>query len=136
MTKNRVAELRIKNMLTQKELSEKINMNHSVLSRIETGERAIRDNELIDLASFFNVTTDYLLGRSSNPKLTSKDEKQINLDLTKLKEDITAGTLRMNLDGEDIDDEIKEYIINNMENALIMAKIKAKEKFTPKKYRK
>lgn len=133
---NKISELRINNGLTQKELAEKINMNHSVLSRIESGERSLRDDEAIAISNFFNVTLDYLLGRSSNPKLNRKDEIDIQKDLENMKKQLEEGTLKMNLDGEEIDDEIKEFILNNMENTLILAKIKAKEKFTPKKYRK
>jgi transcriptional regulator with XRE-family HTH domain len=53
--------------LTQLELSNKLNINNSVLSRIEAGKRAVEDNELIKFADFFNVDSDYLLGRKDNP---------------------------------------------------------------------
>ena len=62
---NRIKELRKLNNLTQKELAAKIDLNYSVLSRIETGERPIRDDELFKIANYFKVTIDYLLGNSS-----------------------------------------------------------------------
>ena len=132
---NRISELRQKNKLTQKELADKLNINYSVLSRIETGERSIRDDELLTIADFFNVTTDYLLGRSSNPKLSRKNELDIHRDLKAMKENFNKGALQMQLDGEELDDEVIQYILDNLEDALTIAKIKSKEKFTPKKYK-
>lgn len=132
---NRISELRQKNKLTQKELADKLNINYSVLSRIETGERSIRDDELLAIADFFNVTTDYLLGRSSNPKLSRKNELDIHRDLEAMKENFNKGALQMQLDGEELDDEVIQYILDNLEDALTIAKIRSKEKFTPKKYR-
>lgn len=132
---NRISELRQKNKLTQKELADKLNINYSVLSRIETGERSIRDDELLEIADFFNVTTDYLLGRSSNPKLSRKNELDIHRDLEAMKENFNKGALQMQLDGEELDDEVIQYILDNLEDALTIAKIKSKEKFTPKKYK-
>ena len=132
---NRISELRQKNKLTQKELADKLNINYSVLSRIETGERSIRDDELLTIADFFNVTTDYLLGRSSNPKLSRKNELDIQRDLEAMKENFNKGALQMQLDGEELDDEVIQYILDNLEDALTIAKIRSKEKFTPKKYK-
>lgn len=132
---NRISSLRIQNNLTQKELAEKIKINHTVLSRMETGERPIKDDELLKLADYFDVTTDYLLGRSSNPKLSRKNELDIKRNLEEMKDNFNQGTLQMQLDGEELDDEVIQYILDNMEDALTIAKIKAKEKFTPKKYR-
>lgn len=70
--RNRISELRQQNNLTQKELAKKLNINHSVLSRIETCERPMKDDELLKIADFFNVSTDYLLGRSSDPNPSHK----------------------------------------------------------------
>ncbi|WP_311564343.1 helix-turn-helix domain-containing protein [Peptoniphilus duerdenii] len=84
--RNRIYELRQQKNLTQKELAKKLNINHSVLSRIETNERPIKDDELLKIADFFNVSTDYLLGRSSNPH---KNNKKTKVD--ELEEDFPEG---------------------------------------------
>ena len=49
--------------LTQGELAAKIGMNRSVLNRIEQGTRSCRDDELVKLADYFDISADYLLGR-------------------------------------------------------------------------
>lgn len=43
-------------------------MSHSTLSKYESGTRRPDAEMLIKLAQYFNVTTDYLLGISDEPK--------------------------------------------------------------------
>lgn len=57
----RIAKLRKERGLNQKNVSEAIGMSHSVLNRIELGKRPLRDDEVVALADYFHVTTDYLL---------------------------------------------------------------------------
>ena len=83
---NRIKELRKLNNLTQKELAAKIDLNYSVLSRIETGERPIRDDELFKIANYFKVTIDYLLGNSSKSATIESENQDISLIMTNLKE--------------------------------------------------
>lgn len=74
---NRVAELRVDIGLTQKEFAKKVNINDSVLSRIESGNRPIKDDEAITMARYFNVTTDYLLGNSNVKNTSVKKEDSL-----------------------------------------------------------
>lgn len=43
-------------------------MSQNTISRYETGERQPGMAELILLADYFDVSIDYLLGRTENPK--------------------------------------------------------------------
>lgn len=52
--------------LTQAELAERINSDACYISRIETGARKITINNLAALANALDVSSDYLLGLSSN----------------------------------------------------------------------
>ena len=61
--------------LTQKELAEALNMNRSVLNRIENGIRPVRDDELAVFADYFNVSADYLLGRETPKAIALSDEQ-------------------------------------------------------------
>ena len=45
-----------------------LNMNQNTISRYETGEREPGINELIKIADYFNISIDYLLERTDNPK--------------------------------------------------------------------
>ncbi|NOL32071.1 helix-turn-helix transcriptional regulator [Bacillus altitudinis] len=57
----RIIKLREQKQWNQKELAQKINMNVSVMNRIEKGTRPLTDIEIVKIAEVFGVSTDYLL---------------------------------------------------------------------------
>lgn len=63
----RISILREKKNISQKELADRINVNKSVMNRIESGERPVRDEELKSISTVLGVTADYLLGNSDVP---------------------------------------------------------------------
>lgn len=65
----RVKELREKAGISQEALAGKLSLQGTVFSalmvlRIEKGQRFVPDYELLALAEYFGVSTDYLLGRT------------------------------------------------------------------------
>ncbi len=46
-----------------------LGMNQNSISRYESGEREADYQTLIQLADYFNVSIDYLLERTDNPKI-------------------------------------------------------------------
>lgn len=65
----RLKEIRKKKGISQLKLAMDLNTNQNTISRYETGEREPGINELIKLADYFNVSIDYLLERTDNPKI-------------------------------------------------------------------
>lgn len=65
----RLKELRLQNGVTQKSIADGIGVAEISLQRFEYGTSRPRLENLIKLADFFNVSTDYLLGRTDNPKM-------------------------------------------------------------------
>ena len=65
----RLKEIRIKSGVSQLKLAMDLNMNQNTISRYENQERQAGYNELIVLADYFDVSIDYLLGRTDNPKV-------------------------------------------------------------------
>ena len=65
----RLKEIRQKRGISQIKLSMDLNMNQNTISRYETGERQADYKTLIKLADYFNVSIDYLLERTDNPKI-------------------------------------------------------------------
>jgi len=59
----RVAELRKEKCLTQIELARELHLGSGYIADIETGRCAVSVDTLERIADYFNVTTDYLLGR-------------------------------------------------------------------------
>ncbi len=58
----RLKELRIEKNLTVLALSKKIGVSDATICRWENNQNDIKGDQLIIVAMFFNVTTDYLLG--------------------------------------------------------------------------
>ncbi len=67
MVNFRLKELRKARHLSQVRLAIDLNMTQNNISRYETGAREAGYEALILFADYFNVSTDYLLGRTNNP---------------------------------------------------------------------
>lgn len=65
----RLKELRKKKGISQLRLATALNTTQNTISRYETGEREPGISELIKIADYFNVSVDYLIGRTENPLL-------------------------------------------------------------------
>ena len=61
---NRLRELRIERELLQSDIAKLINKSERTVGFYETGERDMNTETLAILANFFNVSIDYLLGKS------------------------------------------------------------------------
>lgn len=72
----RLKELRVEKELTQEKLGEIFNVRKGTVSNWENGNRFPDENTIIKLADFFNVSIDYLLGRTNKRQphhLTKED---------------------------------------------------------------
>ena len=65
----RLKLLRNQKGISQLKLAMDLNMNQNSISRYETGEREADYATLILFADYFDVSIDYLLERTNNPKL-------------------------------------------------------------------
>ncbi len=64
----RLKQLRKGRGISQLKLAIDLNTNQNTISRYETGEREPGIVELIKIADYFNVSIDYLVGRTDNPE--------------------------------------------------------------------
>ncbi|MGE7094374.1 helix-turn-helix domain-containing protein [Lysinibacillus sp. NPDC048646] len=72
----RLKQLRKEKNLTQAELGNKINVTKVSISGYESGNRSPDTDTLQRLADFFEVSTDYLLGRTDTPALTPQEKDE------------------------------------------------------------
>ena len=63
----RLKELRTKHNVSQVRLAIELNTTQNSISRYENGIREAGYATLIAIADYFNVSLDYLLGRSEDP---------------------------------------------------------------------
>lgn len=74
-------------------------------------------------------------GVSPYPDLSPRDEKDIEKALQDTLNQLESEQNGLMFSGQALDDETRELLKISLENSLRMAKITAKKKFTPKKYR-
>lgn len=77
----RIKDLRVENDLSLEELAKETGISTSALSSYENNEdKDISLNSIIALASFYNVSTDYLLGLTEINKSSVADISELKLD--------------------------------------------------------
>lgn len=76
---NRLKELRIEKGLLQSDIAKIINKGERTVGFYETGERDMNTETLAILSDFFNVSIDYLLGKTDirNPGKVNIDDADI-----------------------------------------------------------
>ena len=68
MVYRHIRDLREDSDLTQTDIAKYLNVNQKTYSRYETGEHDIPTAVLIQLSSFYNTSTDYLLDLTNQKK--------------------------------------------------------------------
>lgn len=105
----RLRQLRRMKDLTQRELAEAVHLSPATIGLYEVGKRLPDHNTLVKLADFFNVSVDYLLGRTDDPS-PPEDLRQVSdIDLSR----VIVGTHRrgqLDLDTETPEDLTPEEI--------------------------
>ena len=110
-----------------------------MISFYELGQRVPPSDIILKLAEKFHVSTDYLLGNTTEqkqdlPLLNRKDEREI----TKLMDDMKETLMQekgLMFDGQPASEESIQSILDAMQIGMEMAKRRNKAKYTPKKYR-
>lgn len=65
----RIHDLREDSDLSQKEISEILHVSQRSYSHYETGSRGIPIETLIRLADYYNISIDYLVGRTNRKEM-------------------------------------------------------------------
>lgn len=139
--------LRKENRLTLDDLKNIVNTTKATLSRYENGKREPKAEFVEKVADYFNVSTDFILGKTDvrnynkthgqrdayHPTLNKKDMR----DIEKMTDNFLGGMDGdIMLNGEILDEEDLELFRRAVKNGLEYAKLMNKKKYTPKKYRK
>jgi len=81
VTGDRLRVLRKEADLTQEELAHRIGIKRDRYAKYETGGSPLGQKLINDFADFFNVSTDYLIGRSDDPKLDQVADPEMLIEL-------------------------------------------------------
>ena len=132
----RIQEIRKNKGIKQKELAAKLGIAANTLSQYETGNREPDLETIKRIALALEVTVDELLDAKKAPILTKKDERDIEKKLADILADLESGQDGLMFSGESIDPTTRELLADSLRNSMEMGKKLAKQKYTPKKYRK
>ena len=138
---NRLRKLLEINNMTQAELAKKMDTTTATLSRYVTGKRQPKGEIVAKMAYLLNTTSDYILtgkeDKDSESILNNRDKKDIEKALKKIMDDFRDGESGpVYFDGIELDEDDMDKLEIAMRTALEIAKVKNKEKYTPKKYKK
>lgn len=112
-TGERIRYLRIKNNLTSKELSKALEISESSISLYENGKRKPSIELLIKFSSYFNVSTDFLLGVEDSINSC----KESGTDFSKVLQNAISLLNTQNyiiFEGKDVDNKTLIVIKNNL----------------------
>lgn len=65
----RIRDIREDNDLTQKQVSDYLHCDQSLYSKYERGQREIPLSLIIKLSELYNISVDYLVGKTDNPNV-------------------------------------------------------------------
>lgn len=129
---DRIRELANRRNMSLPQLETTLGFGNGTISRWKKSSPSA--DKLKAVADYFNVSVDFLLNGST--QLTPKDERDIARRLEETLSELEAGQDGLMFSGEPLDDETRELLKISLENSIRLAKVTAKEKFTPKKYKK
>lgn len=148
---NRIKTLREEKSMNQLELAKILHIGNTTLSQYESDKRVPSDTIKKKIAEYFDVSLDYLMGLTNIKNIPSKDtgnedpESNLNKrDLKDIAKDVDSIMNKLDK-GEsgpayyndiEMKEEDKELFRSAIELALKTIKVKNKETYTPKKYRK
>lgn len=106
----RIKQLRIERKWTQEYVCEKLNISSGALSRYETSMYEPKSLDLVkDFANLFNVSTDYLLGKSDIRNLEQIKTEDIDLAFA-------SGIKGLNKENQEIAKNIIEGLLAKQKN--------------------
>jgi transcriptional regulator with XRE-family HTH domain len=108
---NRIADLRSERKLTQEELALKLGITRAALSHYENNRREPDHETTQKVADFFNVTIDYLLGRSNDPKSMLDHATREFVDSLELSDQEILSRFNLTIDGQRLSvEEARRFI--------------------------
>ena len=131
----RVKYLSDKQGISINALEERIGLSKNALYSWKKKTPGVDKLKLV--ADYFDVTTDYLLGRTETPQFTRKDERDVQRLIQEMIDGLSDNSYaHMNNGGAELDEESAELLRDSLERTARRAKLLAKEKFTRNDYKK
>lgn len=107
----RIAALREKHSLTQEGLSNKLGITRASLSHYENNRREPDYETIVSIANLFNVSIDYLIGRTDDPNSVLDEDVREFVDSLELSNEKILEKFALTVDGMKLTpEEAKRFI--------------------------
>ncbi|MFM0791366.1 helix-turn-helix domain-containing protein [Streptococcus suis] len=111
-TFEKIKELCRKQGISLNQLEEKLGFSQNYIYSMKKGNPKVEN--LQKIADYFNVSTDYLLGRTDNPRIASDEPEKFYFEGKEVDVEHLASTA-MRFNGKPLSDEDKKAIQNIIE---------------------
>ncbi|HFI0794871.1 TPA: helix-turn-helix domain-containing protein [Streptococcus suis] len=111
-TFERIKELCKKHGISLNALEEKLGYSRNTIYSLK--KQKPNAERIAEIADYFNVSTDYLLGRTDNPRIASDEPEKFYFEGKEVDVERLAGTA-MRFNGKPLSDEDKKAIQNIIE---------------------
>ncbi|OXM85110.1 helix-turn-helix domain-containing protein [Paenibacillus rigui] len=108
----RIAALREKHSLTQEGLSTKLGITRASLSHYENNRREPDYETIVSIANLFNVSIDYLIGRTEDPHGVLDEDVREFVDALELSNEHILEKFALTVDGMRLTPEEAKRFIN------------------------
>lgn len=130
-----MAQSTLSDILGGKNVSPKTNTLQRIANALEVPINTFFDDTNIDINESVNSSL-VINNDTENIRLSKKAEKDIQKSLSHTLDMLQNSQDGLMFDGEPLDDLTRELLTQSLENSMRLAKKIAKEKYTPKKYKK
>jgi transcriptional regulator with XRE-family HTH domain len=109
-----IKNLRKKHKLSREELAKRLDISYWTLSKYENDERTPPPEVLIKFSNYFNVSTDYLLGRTDDPQRIKENEIKFTTDIIEFLEK----TDDLHVGGQKLNEKQRKILIDFMKSVV------------------
>lgn len=121
--------------ISRQQICADLDIKYTTFTDWYNGNKYPRIDRIEQLANYFGIVKSQLIETEGTVSpLSPRDERDISKDLQRMMDNLENNNSLM-FDGDPLSDEAKESILAAMKLGLEAAKLKNKERFTPKKYR-
>ena len=124
------------NNKSRRDVCNDLGLVYSTFSDWVNGNKYPRIDKIELMANYFGISKAELVERRDRSnQLSRRNERDIQKRLQSILDDINKDGMAMFNGETEMDEETKELLRASIESSVRLAKIRAKEKFTPKKHK-
>ena len=121
---------------TRQEMCDALGVKYTTFTDWVKGNSYPRIDKIELMANYFGISkADLVEDRNDDSSLSARDERDIAKRLEQTLDQLESDQDGLMFSGEPLDDQTRELLKASLQNSITIAKINAKQKFTPKKYR-